>query len=340
MTIYGWDMSHYDSPGLGSAIADGISFVTHKAGGDSSSGDAELAGWWSGARGLPTSVLLGTYWVPRPDLYSSPSGEADRFLDTLDARCPSWRDRDAFILQVDAEIWNGDSATKPSKAYLKTLCDRLVYETKGAYRPIVYASAGQYGSSLSGLGYPLWNARYPYSNSEGFKAAYARAGGDSGKGWGSYSGQTPVIWQYTSSASIGGQSTSDANAFRGSLAELKEIVSPMAITDADAQKLASKISTDLNNPDSGIAQGTEERDSAALERAIPYADGGPGARIEERGWGEVSPWGVLMYLFEMIAADPVTLADGTSAAGSVSARLARIEEKLGILQDPPTPPAS
>jgi GH25 family lysozyme M1 (1,4-beta-N-acetylmuramidase) len=228
MTVYGWDMSHYDNPSLGPAVAEGISFNTHKAGGDSSSGDQELDDWWRTAKLLnPKTVLLGAYWVPRPDLYSSPSGEADRFLAKLDAVCAGWRDRDAFILQVDAEEWNQDPATKPSLSYLKAFCNRLVYRAPD-YRPIVYASAGQYGSSLSGLGYPLWNARYPYSVAEGFKAAYARAGGDSGKGWGSYSGQVPVIWQYTSSATIGGQSTSDANAFRGTLQQLKDLVTPVA----------------------------------------------------------------------------------------------------------------
>lgn len=243
MTVYGWDMSHYDSPGIGSAVKDGISFITHKAGGDSSSGDAELDNWWSGVKGLPESVVLGAYWVPRPDLYPGAAGQADRFIDTLDSRCPGWRDREAFILQVDAEIWNGDSATKPNASYLRTFCDRLVSRTAGTYRPIIYASQGQYGNSLAGIGYPLWNARYPYDVQESFKAAYARAGGDSGKGWGSYSGQTPAIWQYTSSATIGGQTTSDANAFRGTVDQLKELVTPMALTQADKDWISAQIET-------------------------------------------------------------------------------------------------
>ncbi len=241
MTSYGWDMSHYDTPNLGSAISEGIGFVTHKAGGDSNSGDPELASWWNGVKGLSSNVLLGGYWVPRPDLYSSASAEADRFLATLDARCPGWRERDAFILQVDAEIWNQDNATKPNLTYLKAFCRRLQYRTDSAYVPVVYASAGQYGNSLSGLGFPLWNARYPSSTPADFKAAYANVGGDSGPGWGSYSGQVPLIWQYTSSATIGGQGTSDANAFRGTIAQLKNVVTPMALSPEDKTWISQEI---------------------------------------------------------------------------------------------------
>jgi len=226
MTIFGWDMSHYDAPSIGSALSEGISFITHKAGGDSSSGDSELDEWWSNVKplALNNTLLTGTYWVPRPDLYPSAAGEADRWIARLDAACPGWRSA-PHILQVDAEIWGGDSATKPSLAYLQRLCARLRVLMPRLV-PIVYASKGQYGNALNGLGYPLWNANYPSSTKTGFKALYSRVGGDSGPGWTTYSGQMPKIWQYGSSASIGGQTTCDANAFRGTLAELSRIVAP------------------------------------------------------------------------------------------------------------------
>jgi hypothetical protein len=225
VAIFGWDMSHYDAPGLGSAAADGISFITHKAGGDNSSGDPELAPWWTGAKRLdPARYLLGTYWVPRPDLHPSPAGTADDWIATLDARCPGWHDRE-HILQIDAERWPAGDQTKPSRAYIQALGNRLLSRAS-KLRPICYASRGQYGNSLAGLTFPLWNANYPSNAALGFKAAYARAGGDSGPGWVKYSGQVPAIWQYTSAAVIGGQTTSDANAFRGTLAQLKALIAP------------------------------------------------------------------------------------------------------------------
>lgn len=224
MTIYGWDMSHYDLPGIGSAVSQGVRFVTHKAGGDAT--DAELDDWWADVKddALAGRIEVGAYWVLRPDLHPSAAGSADSFLDRLDAVCPGWRDM-PFILQADCEEWNGDGATKPSRAYIRAFCDRLVSKMP-KLKPMVYASAGQYGSSLSGLGYPLWNARYPYSTSGSVSAEYSKAGGDNGKGWAAYSGQVPAIWQYSSTATIGGQTTSDANAFRGTLDDLISLTAP------------------------------------------------------------------------------------------------------------------
>lgn len=231
MTIFGWDLSHYDSPNVGAVLAEGFSFLTHKAGGDAI--DAELGSWWSNVRNLPEDqMLLGAYWVLYP---GNPTSRADAFLARLDSQCPGWRDRDAFILQADCEIWNGDTSTKPSKADIQAFCDRL--HAKTGLIPVVYASAGQYGSGLTGLTYPLWNARYPLNYQAGFASVlYERCGGDSGSGWSTYSGQTPAIWQFTSSATIAGQTTCDANAYRGTLADLKSLVTgeDMALTKADA----------------------------------------------------------------------------------------------------------
>lgn len=215
MTIYGWDMSHFDAPGIGSALVDGIEFVTHKAGGDRN--DAELGAWWQEVRGLGPAVLLGAYWVLYP---GNPRGRADAFIARLDDQCPGWRLR-PFILQVDCERWNGDPGTVPDRAEIKAFCDRLV-ELCPRLRPIVYAPKWVYGDKLTGLGYPLWASSY-VDGAGGFKRLYP---GDGSSRWGAYSGQTPAILQYTSSATIGGQSTCDANAYRGTLAELTALVAP------------------------------------------------------------------------------------------------------------------
>jgi GH25 family lysozyme M1 (1,4-beta-N-acetylmuramidase) len=47
---------------------------------------------------------------------------------------------------------------------------------------------------------------------------------DTGPGWASYGGMTPVIWQYTSSATLNGVSDVDMNAFRGTLAQFQTAV--------------------------------------------------------------------------------------------------------------------
>jgi hypothetical protein len=89
-------------------------------------------------------------------------------------------------------------------------------------RPVVYAPKWVYGDSLAGLSYPLWASSY-VAGSGGFKALYP---GDASSRWAAYSGQKPAILQYSSSATIGGQTTSDANAYRGTLAELLRLAAP------------------------------------------------------------------------------------------------------------------
>jgi GH25 family lysozyme M1 (1,4-beta-N-acetylmuramidase) len=250
MTIFGFDMSHFDEPGLGTALAEGIAFVTHKAGGDRD--DPELAAWWSGVRGVdPGRLLLGAYWVLLP---GDPAGRADAFLSRLDAGCPGWRDR-PFLLQADCEKWRGDPHTVPSKAEITAFCDRLVARMP-KLRPVVYAPKWVYGNSLAGLKYPLWASSY-VTGAGGFRSLYP---GDSSSRWAPYSGQTPAILQYTSSATIGGQTTSDANAYRGTLAQLVALVAPGwteedDVTPEDIGKIADAVWAHmLRNPYSNADQ--------------------------------------------------------------------------------------
>jgi lysozyme len=214
--IWGWDASHYDAvPDGARVVAEGYEFMTHKAGGDAD--DAELAAWWKAMKPHRDDILLGAYWVLYP---GSPSTKADRFLARLDSQCPGWRDG-PFILQVDCEKWNGDSSTVPSKADIKAFCNRLKQKAP-KLTPIVYAPKWVYGNTLTGLGYPLWASAYV----DGSGAASKLYPGDNSSKWDDYSGQTPAILQFTSSATIAGQTTCDANAFKGSRADLVKLLAP------------------------------------------------------------------------------------------------------------------
>lgn len=214
MTIFGSDVSHYDAADTRAMFADGIVFQTHKAGGDSN--DAELASWWNLAKGYRDRVMLGAYWVLYP---GSPSSRADSFLARLDSQCPGWRDG-PFILQADCEKWNGDPTTVPSVSEVNAFCDRLVARMP-KLRPIGYLPDWVYGD-ISGFRYPLWSSKY-VTGSGGYRSLYP---GDSAKQWAAYGGKSPSVLQYTSSATIGGQTTSDANAYRGTLAELTDLLAP------------------------------------------------------------------------------------------------------------------
>lgn len=218
MTIYGWDMSHYDavtSATADKAMAEGFRFVTHKAGGDAT--DAEMDDFWTEFRGYRANMLLGAYWVLYP---GNPAGRADQFLARLDATCPGWRDG-PFILQIDCEKWGGDLSTVPSISEINAHCDRLVAKMP-KLRPIVYAPEWVYGSKVSSLRYPLWASNYV----SGAGAASKLYPGDNSGRWGAYGGKVPAVLQFTSSATIAGQTTCDANAYRGTLTELTALVAP------------------------------------------------------------------------------------------------------------------
>lgn len=218
MTTFGWDMSHYDSvnsASIAKAVDEGIQFITHKAGGDAN--DAELGPWWNIVRNYaPEKLLLGAYWVLYP---GNPAARARAFLIRLDAQCPGWRNR-PFILQVDCEKWNGDPSTVPPVSDVNVFCDTLVQEAP-KLRPIGYLPDWVYGN-LTAFRYPLWSSKY-VGGSGPFKALYP---GDNAAEWSAYGGKSPTILQYSSHAVIGGQTTSDANAYRGTLAELTAIIAP------------------------------------------------------------------------------------------------------------------
>src|SRR6476469_6028974 len=219
MTVYGCDASDYDwgrgSFDVGAMARDGIVFLTHKATEAANVKHVRMAEALNRGRaaGIP---ILGAYHVVR----SSPSRDiqVNYFLSYLDQAVSWWRNWPAFILQVDLEKWPYDTVSAGTG---KAFTDALRRAVPNKFI-IVYASRGQYGNDLAGINAPLWNANYPSSRSAQYRSMYT---GDGGAGWGAYSGQTPLIWQFASTATIGSQNTCDINAFRGSLAELTALVS-------------------------------------------------------------------------------------------------------------------
>lgn len=233
--------------------------MTHKAGGDAP--DAELATWWAGVRGKRDRVLLGAYWVLLP---GNPTGRASAFLARLDAQCPDWR-TGPFILQADCEKWNGDGNTVPSVSEINAFCDELTRQCP-ALNPVVYAPKWVYGDKVSALRYPLWASAY-VTAAGAFQKIYP---GDNAAQWGTYGGRSPDILQYTSSAVIGGQSTCDANAYRGTLQQLTALVAPG--WSAPDMELTDKI-VDGNGKSYGTVNGALitllQRSDSATNQQLP-----------------------------------------------------------------------
>ncbi|MFC7547574.1 hypothetical protein [Plantactinospora sp. GCM10030261] len=219
MTIFGWDTSDYDvgrglTPDRVRAAAGlGIQFLTAKGTEHSPGGVVRhTSGGWVLGTGRDAGIpFLGLYVVVRTGV--SPAVQAQTLIEHATRVAPWWSTSPQFFWQVDLERWPYDDVAATVGVQV---CAEL--EARTTKRVVLYASRGQYGDSQLGP-YPRWNARYPYNRDEDFRAAYTRAGGDTGSGWQVYGAppKLPLIWQYTSTARIGAQRTCDANAFRGDL---------------------------------------------------------------------------------------------------------------------------
>jgi Glycosyl hydrolases family 25 len=77
------------------------------------------------------------------------------------------------------------------------------------------------GGDLSQIPFLIASA-YPLGSQGGFASdLYSQCGGDSGEGWQSYGGATPLAWQFTDNATISGISGVDCNAFKGTPQQLQ-----------------------------------------------------------------------------------------------------------------------
>ncbi|GAB2956682.1 hypothetical protein GCM10027280_51670 [Micromonospora polyrhachis] len=225
-TLYGWDASDYDvDRGLTvdrvrAAKALGIDFMTYKGTEQSRGGTfhSQYYGMMLTAAKDAGIPFLGMYAVVHSGV--STTAQAITAIDYADQHTPWWRGFSGFFWQIDLERWPTDDV--PPSVGVDVARE---LEARTNKKAVMYASRGQYRSGDLG-DYPRWNADYPYRVAENFKAAYARAGGNSGPGWVRYGRpvQMPQVWQYTDSAIIGHQHTCDADAFRGTTEDFARMI--------------------------------------------------------------------------------------------------------------------
>jgi GH25 family lysozyme M1 (1,4-beta-N-acetylmuramidase) len=225
MTLFGWDASHFDRERFGrpldmaAARAAGVAYFTHKASEGRSYRDRYLGESLTAARNAGITIL-GAYVVPRTA--GTVAEQGTNFLAALDAAVPWWQSHPLFVLQVDTEIWSRDGvvydAVSPAKG--EQLCQWLRDHTDKFV--IHYAPRWAYHDSIPGST-PLWSSSYGTNPAAAPAAVYP---GDAGSGWLRYSGRTPLLWQFGSKTIIGPHHTCDANAYRGTLAQLSAIINP------------------------------------------------------------------------------------------------------------------
>src|SRR6266498_4670246 len=213
MTRYGWDASNHDWPrgpmDLARARSEGIALFTHK----SSEGSTFVDSYFDNAMAKAKPVnfpVLGPYHVLWPN---NPASQADFWFNTVNRIAPWWKDHPCWIWQIDAELFQEfQPYRKPTVTEINACGDRIKARS-GCHSSqiVVYAPEWLYGDALGGLKYRnLWASRY-VGGSGGFKNLYP---GDGATLWRAYSGITPVVGQYASTATIGGQSPADANGIR------------------------------------------------------------------------------------------------------------------------------
>lgn len=224
---YGWDTSDFDgnlTPAImAKAKAEGISFVTHKLTEGTSNKHVKAGAALTAARdaGIP---ILGGYHVVRSD--PSPAAQVAYCVAYADDRVSWWRDFPGWFWQVDLEVWSYDNV--PASAGVAFGHQLREATGRGV---VMYASRGEYGDKLAAWDGPLWNANYGTNPHGQFADVYP---GDDSAGWKPYSGRTPAILQYGSNTTIAGCTTSDANAFKGSVDDLLTLIgADMPLTAAD-----------------------------------------------------------------------------------------------------------
>lgn len=223
MTVYGWDLSNHDweralqarrRVDLTNARRAGISFVTHKA----TEGDWYRDPYFGyGTKECPDAFakqlahvefpVEGSYHVLNHGI--NVARQTDYWIDYVHDAFPSWAQRQCWVWQIDAEPLDGYKA--PTKAEIVACGQRIEARLKvPAAQILVYGPKWVYGNSLKGLPYRLWASNY-VSPSKAFESLYP---GDKAAQWAVYSGQVPLVLQYSSKAKIGAQATCDANAIR------------------------------------------------------------------------------------------------------------------------------
>jgi len=217
-TVYGWDTSsHDDTP----TSLDGLSFFTCKiTDGDhwyeNSTATAKLTAMRD--FGCP---ILGTYHVLWGN--ASIANQAAWYIQTMDKRIPWWRDFPYWICQSDNEPFGYN--VKPTISQINEFHDRVIDLSNGKLpfeRHMGYTPQWVYGAGVAQQKVAWWQSNYGTNPTGWYQTVYNNTVGNSSSKW---NGPKEIMFlQYGSNTTIAGQTTSDANAFRGSLEDLKKVL--------------------------------------------------------------------------------------------------------------------
>lgn len=236
MTLFGVDVAVYQSrPDWKRVYAAGIRFGFSKV----TEGRTYTNATW--AHNRAAMAALGPGFLPGAYLFLDPvdgAAQADRFAAVAGKL-------DGFAIAVDLERAPGGN---PTAAQARACVARLRHHYPG--RPIGgYAPRWYTGpANLEFFDY-LWASHY-VTGTGSPTGLYSKV---PASWWGAYGGMPPVILQFTSSATVPGISgRCDANAYRGTLDQLKELTlgeDDMALSADDKKWLTEMLYKGVWTPD-------------------------------------------------------------------------------------------
>lgn len=206
MTVFGLDVSKFQTINIGHAAKQGYAFFAAKCTEGQGYADATYAANLAEAKAAQT--LFAAYHFLHSD--SPASAQADNIArHIIDKTVP---------VMIDCEP---SGSSKPTLAQANALRTELA--ARGVRASILYFPNfwWQQQGSPSLQGWAVWQAKYPSSTHAYGSVLYLKDGGDQGSGWASEGGVVPTIWQFASSAQVDGVPGSvDVDAFRGTRAQL------------------------------------------------------------------------------------------------------------------------
>jgi hypothetical protein len=228
---WGWDVSSYDHArgpvSVDLAVRQGITLMTHKATEGTSYRDPYWAPTYQRMRASQLAAY-GPYHVLYPAAMVSVTAQVNFLVGVLDSSAPGWRTDPRFVVQLDAERF--DYMSGPPSVEECNQFRSLLIHARGGGDVIGYLPRWLYGDAAGAYGGPLWSSAY-VSGAGSPAAIYP---GDSGTGWQPYGGKAPLIWQFSSTATIAGQQPCDANAVRIGVGQLLAVLTGgIGVGDAD-----------------------------------------------------------------------------------------------------------
>jgi hypothetical protein len=273
MTVFGWDTSNYDHDrgpmDIARARKQGIVFLSHKIS-EGVSFRAYGAGKVLADGAAAKMAVLGGYHVLYGAVEASIESQVSWYLQCLDSEFPGWKTHPCFIHQIDAEKFKY-MKRRPNLKEINQFGDMIVERTGCLPSQVVaYAPRWLYGDHLVGLKYALWASAYV----SGVGTPQSIYPGDSDFRWDAYSGITPMLLQFSSSALIAGNHTCDANAVRvADEHALVKLFKPSA-QPAPSDPLEDLVSLDRKSPEYKhlVADVSEAVVDALMSRKLNMGD--------------------------------------------------------------------